>query len=54
MHHEMRMRYVMLPTVTCPAVLYLLTLPDKGYDFRRKGKGNEEKMRVFIFSTTFV
>jgi hypothetical protein len=51
--HAMRMRRVTLPSVACPALRNFSALSHKRHDFRG-GKVTEHKMRVLIFSTTFV
>jgi hypothetical protein len=50
--HAQRMRYIILPSVDCPAVPYLSKLSHKQHDFREKVIAH--KTCVLIFSTTFV
>jgi len=50
--HAQRMRYILLSSVDCPALLYFPKLSHKQQDFRKKVI--EPKTRVLIFSTTFV
>ena len=46
-----RMRRVMMPSVTCPAVLYFSTLSHKSHDFpKKKREAIQYKMFVLIFS----
>jgi len=49
--HVMRMRRIILLSVTCRAVQYFSRLPYKREDFR--GNVFEYKMRVLIFSAIF-
>jgi len=51
-HHAMRLRHIMLPSVACLVLPYSSTLSHKQHDFREKV--TEHKMCVLIFSTTFV
>jgi hypothetical protein len=43
-----------LPSVPCPVLQYFSTLSHKQHEFSKKKKVIEHKMRVLIFSTTFV
>jgi hypothetical protein len=47
-----RMRHILVSSVTSLAPPHFSTLPDKGHDFRKNV--TEHKMRVLIFSTTFI
>ena len=49
--HAMRMHHI--KSLACPALQYFPTLSHKRHDFRGK-KGTDNKMCVYIFSTTFV
>jgi hypothetical protein len=49
--HAMRMRRIILSSLTCLAVPYFSTLPHKRHDFR--DYVFEHKMCVLIFSTSF-
>ena len=49
--HEVRMRHI-VSSVASLAPPYFLTLSHKRHDFRQKV--TEHKMRVLIFSTTFI
>ena len=49
--HVMRMRRIILSSVTCLAVQYFSRLPYKRQDFREEVF--EHKMRVLIFSVIF-
>ena len=51
-HHAMRMRLVLLPPVSCPALPYLSTSSHERHDFREKVAAY--KMSVLISSTTVV
>ena len=50
--HATRMRHIVVSPVTSLAPPHFSTLPDKGHDFRKNV--TEHKMRVLIFSTTFI
>ena len=52
--HEMRMRYVILLPVACPAVKYFPTLSHKREDFQLKKKVTERKTYISIFSAVLV
>ena len=49
--HAMRMRRIMLPSFSCPALPYFPTLSHKRHDF--EGNPTVHKMRVLKFSTIF-
>ena len=51
--HVMGMRHIMLSSVVGPARPHFAALSHKRHDFRGK-KGIEHKIRVVIYSTTFV
>jgi len=51
--HAMRMRRIILSSVACPALHYFSTSPHQWHEYRKK-KIIAYKMRVLIFSTTFV
>jgi hypothetical protein len=50
--HALRMRRIILPSVTCPAVPYCSTLSHKRHDYRKKVTQHE--MCFLIFSKNFI
>jgi hypothetical protein len=46
----MRIRYIILSSVACPAAPYFFTLSDKQHDYRTKV--SEREISVLIFSNT--
>ena len=53
--HEMRMRLIVMSSVTCLAVPYFFHISHKRRDFlKNKTKVTDHKIRVLVFSTTFV
>jgi len=49
-----RMRLIVLPCVSCPAVQYFFHVIGQTVRISEKKKVNEHKMCVLIFCTTFV